>query len=267
MSNHTSCKIIIVAFIVIGLLVLLLLVYFPAFSRRTQTITFLLQVGPGVLYKTLLSKNTWGAFLEAGKNVMPLRCHDQTGGVLRHKASVVMINHPWCARWMFSDQLALGSLPKYLTQSMKIIAGHAPPWNPRSMVLNRLDKNRVLYVEENEHGQYTKMRRIVQNIKSTASTLLVYPEGTNSRMYMHSDAHPVLTPFKTGIFRAIYEQNVPVIPVVLPLQWQPGADLDIAIEILPPIYPLEYLSSQEFTASVFDAMMRQLLFNKKQAKQ
>lgn len=233
-------------------------------SVSHQQVYFFLKTSPPVLYQTLSSNKPWDGFLKAGKQAIPLQYHDQTNGLLHNTAYVAVINHPWHIRWWGSDQFALGSLPPYLTQEMKIISETSFKWNPKIIVLNRLDKNATFLVNTGNSGQYVNMERAVRSVKDSKSTLLVYPEGSHAKLYRNRDSPPVLAPFKTGIFRAIYKVDVPVIPIVLPLEWQPGAEDSVAIEILPSISPTAYTSAQEFTSAVYNAMLAQLLENKKQ---
>jgi 1-acyl-sn-glycerol-3-phosphate acyltransferase len=134
------------------------------------------------------------------------------------------------------------------------------------IVLNKLDKSRSIFVHKGAKNQYHSMEKAVQSIKDSKSTLLVYPEGSHSHMYKYRDSPPTLAPFKTGIFRAIYAVDVPVIPVVLPLEWTPGGESTVAIEILPLIYPTAYASVEAFTSEIYDVMLRRLMDNKNQTK-
>jgi len=228
----------------------------------SQQVQFFLQTSPSVLYKTLSSPQPWEGFLEAGRKAVPLRCHDQTTDLNKNMACVIVMNHPWNIRWWCSDQFALGSLPRFLTRNMKIISEKSSQWNPRTIVLNKLDKSRNIFVHKGAKNQYHSMEKAVQSIKDSKSTLLVYPEGSHSHMYKYRDSPPTLAPFKTGIFRAIYAVDVPVTPVVLPLEWTPEGESTVAIEILPLIYPTAYASAEAFTSGIYDVMLRRLTNNK-----
>jgi len=248
------------------LLFSILIVYIVrlVFYCSQPKVYFLLSTGTPVVYKTLSSNTPWDSFLESAKSATPLQYRDHTGGKLHNTAKAVVVNHPWCARWWLADQLALGSLPHYLTKSMRIISSTGSWKNPRTMVLKKLQKDRVIFVDSKGSGQYAKMEHAVRLVKESNTTLLVYPEGSHSLLYGHRDSPPTLAPFKTGIFRAIYKLDIPVIPVVLPLEWQPKTNNStLKIEILPPVYPRSHPSCQEFVDSVYAAMIYQIHENKR----
>jgi len=225
-------------------------------------VSFLITTGLPVLYKSVSSKTPWESFLKSAQSVVPLQYHDHSNGELHNTAKAVVINHPWCARWWLADQIALGSLPDYLTKSMTIISSPGYSHHPRTIFLNKLGKERVLFVQSRGEGQYAKVESAVRSVKESNATLLIYAEGSHSLLYRHRDSPPILGPFKTGVFRAIHKVDIPVIPVVLPLEWHPKTDPISKIEILPPVYPRPHPTYQEFVDSVYGCMLSQLFKNK-----
>ena len=247
--------------------ILLIFIVRLGFFCSQPKVAFLITTGLPVLYKSVSSKTPWESFLQSAQNAVPLQCHDHSNGKLHNTAKAVVINHPWCARWWLADQIAIGSLPHYLTKSLTIISSPGYRHHPRTIFLNKLGKNRVIFVKTKGKGQYSKVENAVQSVKKTNATLLVYAEGSHSLLYQHRDSPPMLSPFKTGVFRAIYNVDIPVIPVVLPLEWRPKTDPIPKIEILPPVYPQPHPTCQEFVDSVYNCMLSQLLKNKQKRLQ
>ena len=262
----TTTKQFTASFIIKTLLCVILIISIVrlVFLCSQPKVYFLITTGLPILYKSMSSTTPWDSFIKSGSKAVPLQHRDHTGGVLHNAAKAVVINHPWCARWWLADQIALGSLPHYLTQSLTIISSPGFRFHPRTMVLNKLGKDRVIFVDTKGSGQYAAVERAVQAVKESNTTLLIYPEGSHSLLYRHRDSPPMLGPFKTGVLRAIYKVNIPVIPVVLPLEWQPKTDTISKIEILPPVYPRSHTSYQKFVDSVYDCMLSQLLKNKQE---
>lgn len=205
------------------------------------------------------SSDVWTTFLDTSRQLLPLNVVvDETADL--PVSMVIVMNHPWCHRWPFADQIALGSLPRHLTQNLQIVANRGPPgFHPRNMVLDKLGRDHVCFIHPRKSGQLAQVKSAVQSAVEKKTSLLVYPEGKHARLYLYKDSSPLLAPFQSGIFIAAHELDVPMLPIVLPRDWRPSSRHTHDLHILPLVAPSSFDSASDFQSAVFESMSQKLL--------